>query len=272
LLFAQLGLCFSFSQAEAADMEPRGKVEIAQGGVWAVRANGRVALIAGSDVFEFDVLETDASGAAVVRFVDDSLLELRGDTRIDVKEVVFTNDRKRFNVGVMHGAARIITGVIVKQNPNGFKMTTPKSTIGIRGTILTVVVTEAIETVTVNELSEGSRVTHSNKETGETKTMTMPGDTVSITTSTVENPTTGVISTTTTTETSGAGVIDGNRDQGGFDRSGGGDNPHDREGRNESGGGGGGEHSHSGGTSPGGGGCGGGNSAPGRSGALNSSC
>ncbi|MDR1943190.1 MAG: FecR domain-containing protein, partial [Synergistaceae bacterium] len=193
---------------------------------------------------------------------------------------VFTNDRKRFNVGVMHGAARIITGVIVKQNPNGFKVTTPKSTIGIRGTIITISVSERVETVTVNELSEGSRVTHNNRETGETKTMTMPGDTVSITTSTVDNPVTGVISTTTTTETSGAGVIDGDRDNAGFDKSGGGDNPHARESSsNESrGSGGGGEgghgnhHNHGNGTSQGGGGCGGGNSAPGRGGALNASC
>lgn len=122
--------------AGAAFAESKGKVETSSPGFWVVRDGERTDLSVGDDILEFDILATDATGGGTIRFIDDTVLEVRNNSEIDVKEVVFTEDRNRFNVGVVEGTARVITGAIVRQNPRGFKVTTPKSTIGIRGTDL----------------------------------------------------------------------------------------------------------------------------------------
>ena len=157
--------------------EPAGKVEAADGVVWAMRDGKRVELSKNSDVFEFDVLCTDKSGSAAVRFKDDTVLEIKANSKIDVKEVVFTDSRNRFNVGVVNGTAKVITGLIVKKNPKGFKVTTPKSTIGIRGTELTVAVDAAtgVETVKVNDISDGHTVDVSYNEIGERRSLLAAG-------------------------------------------------------------------------------------------------
>ncbi|MDR3255444.1 MAG: FecR family protein [Synergistaceae bacterium] len=205
-----------FYQSQAAADNPVGHVENANAGFGATREDKRIDLTAGDGVFEFDILETDASGAATIRFVDGSVLEMRGETRLNVKEVVFSEDRNRFNVGVINGTARIITGMIVKRNPRGFKITTPTSTIGIRGTTLSFIVRENVESVTVDDISEGSVVTYVNRLTGETFTMTKAGDSITAT---------GMTENAPSIETSGEGLLHGERDTKGNDMSGLGDNP-----------------------------------------------
>jgi hypothetical protein len=195
------------SPAFASDAS--GRVIRAEGGVYAIRDSARLNLAVDSDVFEFDILETGESGSATVRFADDSLLELGKNTRINVKEAAFSGDRQRFNVGITNGTARVVTGALVKRKPGGVKVTTPKSTIGIRGTTLAFEVTANYEKVTVVELSEGSVVTHMRTDNGAITTMTAPYDSVQVSTSTTTNPVTGVTTTTTDVQTEGAGVKTG---------------------------------------------------------------
>jgi hypothetical protein len=212
----------------ASTLAPCGSVFESARAFWAVREDKRIDLDDGDGIFEFDVLETDLSGEASVRFSDGAVLKMGNGTRIDVKEAVFSEERKRFNVGIAHGAARIITGEIARLNPIGFKVTTPKSIIGVRGTILDVTVSPDAESVTVLELSPGSAVTHASKITGEKTTLTMAGDSITITFKEITDPSTGEKTTAIVTETSGEGVLKGDRDARGFDRSGAGDNPRER--------------------------------------------
>lgn len=171
-LFAALALfvLLSASVGTAVAAESKGKVETSEPGFWATREGNRVDLSIGDDIYEFDILKTDDKGGGTIRFLDDTVLEIRNSSEIDVKEVVFTEERNRFNVGVVEGTARVITGAIVRQNPRGFKVTTPKSTIGIRGTDLeaghvaetdtsTVSVNETDGTVTVTDKATGISVT-----------------------------------------------------------------------------------------------------------------
>jgi hypothetical protein len=211
------------SRALAA--EPCGTVEEARGVFWATRGGKKFDLSAGGDVFEFDILETAESGAATVRFADGSLLEMREDTRVNIKEVVFSDDRNRFNVGVVGGAARVMTGMIVKRNPAGFKVTMPRAVIGIRGTTLAFAVGDGVESVTVEEVSPGNVVIYSNTATGETFTMTLAGGSITTTEAPVTDPVTGETKTTIISEPGGEGVLRGDRDARGYDKSGAGDNP-----------------------------------------------
>ncbi|MDR3354768.1 MAG: FecR family protein [Synergistaceae bacterium] len=273
-----ISILFWTSSCEPATFEDesKGYVETLEGRLVATRDMREVVLEEGSDIYEYDILETDSDGSAVIHFLDDSILEMGSGTRVDVKEVVFTSARKRFNVGLAHGIARVITGAIVKFNPKVFKLTTPKSSIGIRGTTLRVEVMEKYERVTVEDLSEGSAVSCTNTDSGDSFTMTEIQDSVTI--SSVENvdPVSGVISTTTETTTEGIGVMEGIQDPGGIGGIGGTSSP--SSGSSQSGG----DSSHSGhsssgsgssdndseGSSNGGqgssGGCGDNNSSPGR--------
>lgn len=193
--------------ADAA--EPAGRVETARAGLTAIRGGRAAALDAGSEVYEFDILETDSTGSAVIRFIDDSTLEMKSGTRVDLKEVVFSDERVRFNAGIAHGAARVITGAIVKINPRGFKMTTPSCSIGIRGTTLYVEVSEHREFITVEDLSERSAVTVTNHATKKTYTLTAVEDSVTVGPVERVDPLTGAVSTTTETTTQGGGVVEG---------------------------------------------------------------
>ncbi len=170
------------SAAVAFAAEPVGKIERAQAKVWTVRDGKRVDLSQGAALFEFDVLCTDNSGSATVRFKDDTVLELRHGSHVDIKEVAFSEARSRFNVGVVSGTAKIITGMIVNKNPKGFKITTPKSTIGIRGTEFTVVVDSVTgrESVTVDNISAAHTVEVNYTAIGESRSLQAAGASASI--------------------------------------------------------------------------------------------
>jgi hypothetical protein len=205
------------------------------------------------------MLETDQTGYAIVTFADQSVLEIGGGSNVDIRSVVFTPDRNRFNVGVMQGAARLITGEIVRRNPRNFKLTTPKSTIGIRGTTLLVEVRETYEKFTVEAIGEGHAVNYSSKSGRDSWTMTKPGDTVSVRVSAPEIPAAPTApvspaspvspvapvsptinpSVSVSVEALGEGVVQGERDTQGKDKSGGGDNPKEEsQGASETSGGG----------------------------------
>jgi hypothetical protein len=256
MLAASISAIFITSPALSA--EPVGRADSVQGAFWAVRGGNRVDLTDGGEIFEFDILETDQMGYARVIFADQSVLEIAGGSNIDVRAVVFSSDRNRFNVGVMQGAARVITGEIVRRNPKNFKITTPKSTIGIRGTTLLVEVRQAYEKVTVEAIGEGHAVNYSSRSTRDSWTLTRPGDTVTVSSpaaATAAPPTAAgtppagsVAPSDINVEAVGAGVVQGERDLQGVDKSGAGDNPRDSTqgtaGNSESGGNGGGDRSN----------------------------
>ena len=85
-----------------------------------------------------DVIQTDKSGKVQVFFKDDSTVTLGNNTKAHMKEFVPDGNKASFDMNVAQGVARVITGKIVEKNPNGFAITTPEATVGIRGTILVV--------------------------------------------------------------------------------------------------------------------------------------
>ncbi|MDR3230391.1 MAG: FecR family protein [Synergistaceae bacterium] len=181
LFFASLLATPSAKRASAS--EPGGRVEKTTPRLRAVREGAETDLAVGSPVYEFDILRTNATGTGTIRFADDSVLELRGDTEVDIREVVFSENRNRFNIGLAEGAARVVTGAIVRLNPGGFRITTPRSTIGIRGTDLEVAVDPGtgVETVTVNHIGEARAVTIRDRVSGTVTDVTAGGVSYSIT-------------------------------------------------------------------------------------------
>lgn len=120
--------------AVAQDSVRIGTVSRIKGQVVAVRGEKRVPLAVGGAVFRDDVLKTGLLGRVEVTLNDETVLTLTDRTTLTVENYDFPgpDSRARFNLRL--GAIRAVSGAIAEKNPEGFVVTTPVATIGIRGT------------------------------------------------------------------------------------------------------------------------------------------
>ncbi len=122
---------------------PIGQVIVASGEVVALQADGVARpLQRKSDFYTGELLKTGANSRAQLRFIDGALMSLRPATEFRVDSHSFDATAKGNNniaATLVKGGLRTITGLIVKENPSSYKLTTPLATIGVRGTDLEVV-------------------------------------------------------------------------------------------------------------------------------------
>lgn len=122
----------------AAGQEPIGSVIVLEGRATAVRATGvEEDLGVGTDVFLNDRILTRSRARLTIRFLDESTLSQGENSELVLNEFVFNPAQKKenvFQVRLIQGAFRCITGKIVEMNPERFGLRTGKMTIGIRGT------------------------------------------------------------------------------------------------------------------------------------------
>ena len=126
-----------YAQAAPGEIQPIGQIEVAEGDVFATRADGtRVALGVGDSVFQGDVLETSGNGTVGLVFVDDTTFSLGADGRMVLDELVFdpgTNEgTSSFNI--VQGVFSFVSGRIASSGAEQMTVSTPVVTIGIRGT------------------------------------------------------------------------------------------------------------------------------------------
>jgi hypothetical protein len=81
-----------------------------------------------------------------------------------------------FNIHLLQGVARVITGKIVEQNPGGFAVSTPEVAISIRGTIISVRTGNGTTTVYVENTTRAVYVNNINVPGGQK--IIIPGDPV----------------------------------------------------------------------------------------------
>ncbi len=136
-LSVAVGLAFGLVSAHAAV----GRVLLASGDeVFAERGGQRVPLRVGADIEVGDVLLVGERSALQVRFLDESLASLRSNSRMQVE--AFQHDRNKSGsdhlvLSLLKGGLRTVTGLIGKNNPDGFGLKTATATVGIRGTHFT---------------------------------------------------------------------------------------------------------------------------------------
>jgi len=124
-------------------------------GAFALRDGKEVPLALKDRVISTDVLVTNASGRLQVFLDDDSTISLASDTRLELLEVI-AEGKPEFKAHIATGLARFITGKIVEQNPDGFTVSTPQGTVGIRGTIFAIRAIDGTVTVFVTHTTKGS--------------------------------------------------------------------------------------------------------------------
>lgn len=126
---------------------------------WAKAEGEQVALEVGTGIKEHYSLHTDVNGKLALRFNDGSDLRLSPSSSVEVTDFVFNgNDTPSFAINLLSGAVRVVSGAVVEQNPEGFKLTTPLAVVAIRGTTVEAVTTTDKDIIRVTEMGPGHTV------------------------------------------------------------------------------------------------------------------
>ncbi len=126
----------SASPATAQDGARIGTIKSMRGTAQVIGAGGNSTATVGSAVHQNDTLETGADGALGLSFIDNTTLSMGANSRIVLTRIVFNPDQGdlAFVTNIVKGTFMFVSGSIAKLAPQAAQITTPVSTIGIRGT------------------------------------------------------------------------------------------------------------------------------------------
>ena len=115
-----------------------GVVSVFEGSATVTHTDGSVEEMAeGTQIFQNDVIETDADSALRVVFLDDMIFALGPESRMAIDEFVFDPGGADGTsaVSVLIGMAMFVSGRIAEADHDDLVITTPVAVIGIRGTV-----------------------------------------------------------------------------------------------------------------------------------------
>ncbi len=159
-IFLSLFVFASFMQAS----QKIGMVVAIKDDSWIQRDGKKVDLKIKSPIYLNDKIFTDESGRVQILFDDDTSLSVGSSSSIMIDNFVFNSNKKsQFSAKVFKGISRVITGQIVEQNREGFKLQTPLTVVGIRGTILATQVDGKEEKFYLQQIKDGNIVAISHK-------------------------------------------------------------------------------------------------------------
>ena len=122
---------------------PVGSLSLVLGGAYLQRDGaGRQRLRAGDLLYETDVVETESNGHAHVTFVDDALVSVRPNSRLEIVEYKFDEINPETSIvkfNLTQGTARAVSGRAAEAAKDRFRLNTPVAAIGVRGTDFVVV-------------------------------------------------------------------------------------------------------------------------------------
>lgn len=121
-----------------------GQVKTLVSGASVARGGKQQSAELGAPVFEGDVVSTDGSGSVGITFLDGTVLSLGADSELTIDAFVFDpQDRQlSFAAKFLKGTATYLSGRIAKLAPEKVSLSTPFTTIGIRGTRVLIKVAE----------------------------------------------------------------------------------------------------------------------------------
>lgn len=169
----------AFTEARAAKEVSIGRLVQCAGTAWADR-NKKVPLAMNSPMYREDVVQTGKASSLKIQFSDASTVSLAASSRIRLDAYEERGEDSRFAMQVLAGLSRIVTGQIVKENENGFSVSTAEATVGIRGTDCTVIREEGKTLVVVNKIS-GKEIVLVNTHTREELVLTKRGQVAELT-------------------------------------------------------------------------------------------
>ena len=147
---------------------------------WAEADGKRAALVQKAPVRARESVVTGPTGKTQILFQDDTTLAVAPDSRVEIRDFVFTPTRNSFELGLNNGLVRVVSGEIVRRNPAAFGIRTPEAHVGVRGTTFSVSSTQGRTTAVLLETS-GAGLEATNLATGRTSRLSQVGYALEIT-------------------------------------------------------------------------------------------
>jgi hypothetical protein len=115
---------------------PAGRVKVASGAAFIVRAQTATAAKVGDVVYESDALRTGADGRIGVTLKDETRISLGPASEVRLDRFLYSpaDSQFAFVLKVFRGIATYVSGRIAKLSPDAVRLETPTSIVGIRGT------------------------------------------------------------------------------------------------------------------------------------------
>lgn len=122
------------------DATAAGRIKVASGAVFIVRAGATIPAQLGQVVFEADTLKTGPDGRLGLTLKDDTRLSLGPSSEIRLDRFAYApaEGRLGFVLNVVRGAAAYVSGRIAKLAPDSVRLVTPAAIVGVRGTALVI--------------------------------------------------------------------------------------------------------------------------------------
>ncbi len=139
LLLVSAVLCTTWLtpvQAWAQTGERVGTFKSAQGAVRLVQSGKDISPTPGQALTVSDRVVTGADGSAAITLRDGTTLNIGPKSQMDMSAFEFNSTTQQGNAAIhlLQGSMRVVTGLLGKVNPDRFKVTTPTSVVGVRGT------------------------------------------------------------------------------------------------------------------------------------------
>jgi hypothetical protein len=138
VLFSLAAILMLLSNSGSVYAAIAGRVQFVHGTVQLTTATGVThAIKKGEAVNEGDTLVSALGAFAQIRMEDGGMVAMRPDTKLKIDRFTFDGKEdgtERSFFSVFKGGFRAITGTIGKKNKVNYRITTPATTIGIRGT------------------------------------------------------------------------------------------------------------------------------------------
>jgi hypothetical protein len=126
----------AFAERLTQEPTPAGRIKIASGAAFVVRAGATLPALPGQVVFEGDTLRTGADGKLGLSLQDDTRLSLGPSSEIRLDRFAYApaEGRLGFVLNVVRGVAAYVSGRIAKLAPDAVRLETPAAIVGVRGT------------------------------------------------------------------------------------------------------------------------------------------
>lgn len=138
VLFSLVAMLVLLSNSGSVYAAIAGRVQFVHGTVQLTSATGVThAIKKGEAVNEGDTLVSALGAYTQIRMEDGGMVAMRPDTKLKIDQFTFDGQQdgtERSFFSVFKGGFRAITGTIGKKNKVNYRITTPATTIGIRGT------------------------------------------------------------------------------------------------------------------------------------------
>jgi len=122
--------------AQTISSDRVGTFKSAQGTVRLLQAGKELSPAPGQGLMVNDSVVTGADGSAAITLRDGTTLNVGPKSRMDMSAFDFNSTTQQGSAAIhlLQGSMRVVTGLLGKVNPDRFKVTTPTSVVGVRGT------------------------------------------------------------------------------------------------------------------------------------------